>query len=644
MTASRKYLLHAFLNHITEDKDGYIWVAIFDQMVDRYDPQTGNFTHFVPKEANRDQGVIRLYLPPSTPRTFWVANLAGPASLDLDTGEFTYHYRDELSWTDAMLEDSKKRFWIASENGLHLFDRVTEEFETFTEREGLANNLVKSIVEDDQGFLWLGTDNRLSRFDPATRSFKNFTVRDGLPSNRFEESGFFKAESGALFFMTRGGAGWFSFHPSELNEERGAVSMALTQLDIKGEQAGVDGASPLDRAVLFTEEVTLSHDQNELTFHYAGLNAQHPESVEYQYMLEGFDSGWVHGGTQRFVRYNQLPAGEYTFLVRGSETGVDWSAPRSLRVEVLPPWWRTSAAYLLYGLLLIGSVVSIDRFQRRRLLQKAKLREAGLKTQAVEALSREATALAREAEARAQAFEEENKRKEVEIEKAEELRQAHAALETSYEDLQQTHTRLQETQEQLIHAEKMASLGQLTAGIAHEIKNPLNFINNFAQLNTHFIEDIRQYLTYGQYLTYIVMAMIEHSRTGPGERRPVELNQLLDDHVRLAYHGMQSREEGFAVELDCDYDERIGEVEVSPQELGRVFINLLNNAFDAVRERAQIEAGHVPRVHIKTVRREDGIEVQIKDNGVGIPDQVRDRVFQPFFTTKPVGSGSTGLG
>ncbi|NNF58393.1 MAG: SnoaL-like domain-containing protein [Rhodothermaceae bacterium] len=224
---------------------------------------------------------------------------------------------------------------------------------------------------------------------------------------------------------------------------------------------------------------------------------------------------------------------------------------------------------------------------------------------------------------------------------------------------------LEAAQAQLIQKEKMASLGQLTAGIAHEIKNPLNFVNNFAGLSQELITELeeepdsedRQALLadlkanaakieeHGRRADTIVRQMMEHARSGRGERRAVELNALVEEYANLAYHGKRARHPAFQVAFEQELAEDIGEVVVVPQEIGRVLINLLDNAFDAVQERsAGPDDSFVPTVRITTHRLgEGGAEVCIEDNGAGIPEAARARVFEPFFTTKPTGEG-TGLG
>ncbi|WP_317196068.1 ATP-binding protein [Hymenobacter siberiensis] len=242
-------------------------------------------------------------------------------------------------------------------------------------------------------------------------------------------------------------------------------------------------------------------------------------------------------------------------------------------------------------------------------------------------------------------------------------------LQTQRDQLDASLTELRTTQAQLIQAEKMASLGELTAGIAHEIQNPLNFVNNFAEVSAELITeleeeqqkpdrdleleaelltDLKQNLLkisqHGGRAASIVRGMLEHSRTSSGERTPTNLNQLADEYLRLAYHGLRAKDKTFNATLKPDFDPVLPPVEVIAQDLGRVLLNLLSNAFYAVRQRQQRGvAGYAPTVGISTRRVGEKVEIRVRDNGQGIPEAVRAKIFQPFFTTKPTGEG-TGLG
>ncbi|HSB92809.1 MAG TPA: ATP-binding protein [Flavitalea sp.] len=242
-----------------------------------------------------------------------------------------------------------------------------------------------------------------------------------------------------------------------------------------------------------------------------------------------------------------------------------------------------------------------------------------------------------------------------------------AALTLQKEELEKALSDLKSTQSQLIQSEKMASLGELTAGIAHEIQNPLNFINNFSELNGELIDEIKaaidkqdfqevQHLVtdianneqkinhHGKRADAIVKGMLLHSRSSGGNKEPVNINELADEYLRLAYHGLRAKDKSFNATFKTSFDESIKAIRVVPEDLGRVLLNLINNAFYAVTERKkQQPQNYEPTVQVSTRSMGNHVELEVRDNGNGIPDKVLDKIFQPFFTTKPAGQG-TGLG
>ncbi|RMH17135.1 MAG: GHKL domain-containing protein [Gammaproteobacteria bacterium] len=249
----------------------------------------------------------------------------------------------------------------------------------------------------------------------------------------------------------------------------------------------------------------------------------------------------------------------------------------------------------------------------------------------------------------------------------EELEQKRAAIEQTNAALNQSLEELKATQAQLIQAEKMASLGELTAGIAHEIQNPLNFVNNFSEVSKELLEEMKEELEagnledvreiaddvisnlekilhHGKRADSIVKGMLMHSRTSKGEKEATDLNALVDEYLRLAYHGLRAKDKSFNVTLETDYDETIGKVDIIPQEIGRVILNLMTNAFHAATERKnRLQNDFQPKVTIQTKKSAKQILISIADNGGGIPEEISNKIFQPFFTTKPTGQG-TGLG
>jgi two-component system, NtrC family, sensor kinase len=219
----------------------------------------------------------------------------------------------------------------------------------------------------------------------------------------------------------------------------------------------------------------------------------------------------------------------------------------------------------------------------------------------------------------------------------------------------------------LVQSEKMASLGELTAGIAHEIQNPLNFVNNFSEVSIELLQelkeeeaaghkegviaiadDISQNLQkihhHGKRADAIVKGMLEHSRASSGQKELTDINALADEYLRLSYHGLRSKDKSFNAELITNFDERLPKINVIPQDIGRVMLNLFNNAFYAVNQKIKTAGGdYKPEVTVSTLTENGRIIIKVKDNGNGIPDAIKEKIMQPFFTTKPTGEG-TGLG
>jgi signal transduction histidine kinase len=363
----------------------------------------------------------------------------------------------------------------------------------------------------------------------------------------------------------------------------------------------------------------------------------------------------VDAGTRRFAQFSNLPPKSYTFLVRAVNAyGITSAEAASVSFTVLPPLYRTWWAYGFYLILLIAGIVTADRIQRRRVQQK-----------------------------------EREKAREKELAQAREIEKAYQNLEAAHKDLEQAHSNLKSAQDQLVQQEKLASLGQLTAGIAHEIKNPLNFVNNFSEVCVEMIEEAREEIKeinskfkiqnlelsdllddieanlrkiheHGSRADSIVKSMLQHSRGGSGKMEPTDLNALMKEYVNLAFHGMRAGKDPINVDIKMDLDESIGDLPMIAEDFSRVILNLVNNAFDACAERSRStmrdvetqDLASLPKgeksdykatLTIRTKSENGKVLVEIEDNGPGIPDDIKDNILQPFFTTKK-GTSGTGLG
>ncbi len=260
---------------------------------------------------------------------------------------------------------------------------------------------------------------------------------------------------------------------------------------------------------------------------------------------------------------------------------------------------------------------------------------------------------------------------ELRLQKAE-VEKQNEAIAAQRDKLELTLNELKNTQAQLVQREKMASLGELTAGIAHEIQNPLNFVNNFSDVNIELISEMHNEIEKGNYeevkniASYIetnaekinhhgkraeaiVKGMLQHSRLSGGQKEPTDLNALADEYLRLAYHGLRAKNKSFSATIKTEFDDRIGKIDVIPQDIGRVILNLINNAFYAVNEKQNASLinsafhGYEPTVAVSSKKTNGVIQISVTDNGNGVSQKILDKIFQPFFTTKPTGQG-TGLG
>jgi signal transduction histidine kinase len=355
---------------------------------------------------------------------------------------------------------------------------------------------------------------------------------------------------------------------------------------------------------------------NNISFDFGCISTSFGKAVQYQYKLEGYDKNWSELSPKTEASFGNMSEGNYTFHVKALSPFGSWSET-SYSFKVLPPWWRTWWAYTWYALLFVSGVFLFIRWRTKALKQEK-----------------------------------------IQLEQKVTIRTA---------ELNQSLENLKSTQSQLIQSEKMASLGELTAGIAHEIQNPLNFVNNFSEVSNELIDemnaelnkgdieeakaissDIKQNLEkinhHGKRADAIVKGMLQHSSSGTGIKEPTDINKLADEYLRLAYHGLRAKDKSFNATMKTDFDETIGNINIIPQDIGRVILNLITNAFYVVDEKKkQNPTGYEPAVTVSTKIINGKVEIKVADNGKGIPQKVLDKIFQPFFTTKPTGQG-TGLG
>ncbi|MGE5393698.1 MAG: two-component regulator propeller domain-containing protein [Candidatus Saccharibacteria bacterium] len=648
------------INLIEKSRPGYFWIGGHGGLY-LWNISKENFTNYKndPKDEKSLSNTIVLAIKEDNDSNLWVGTAKGLNFLDRKSGAFTRYSLDPTDTTtfgrnivSSILLDKDEKLWVSTwYSGIMLFNKETKDFRNFLpgtnvtciqDRDGTLwagstsglyrfdrkagkflhyedpNSLIRipfvlSMVEDKQKCLWLGTSLGIVKINPqrneTTLYGKNYGVKE-LGYNSI-----YLGRHGELYFGNA--TGYFKFLPNQLTNNIRPPEIHFTNFLLENQIVKAGIHSPLQESLSQVKKIQLHYNQNVFSFEFVAIDYANPKENRHFYMLENYDSDWHPANSERRAYYFNIPPGKYVFRVKAANSYGIW-AEKKVDIEILPPWWRTWWAYCMYALLFIACVIGLARFQRTRLLK-------------------------------------------AETERTRQRELSHA------KEIEKAYTELKATQTQLIQAEKMASLGELTAGIAHEIQNPLNFVNNFSEVNTELIEEMKEELEkgnmdevksiaediagnekkiaqHGKRADSIVKGMLLHSRSSSGIKEPTDINALADEFLRLTYHGLKAKDKSFNATMKSDFDPSIGKINVTAQEMGRVLMNLLNNAFYAVNEKRKLNMdGYEPTVTVSTRKLKDKVEIKVSDNGNGIPQTLLDKVFQPFFTTKPSGEG-TGLG
>ena len=656
-------------NILMRDSEGIIWIAGSNSLI-RFDSKkrTIRYLNLISGLNSLITGVKEV-----SPGKFWISTYPeGLFNLDLSQNTLSnYSVTEGLSDNQitSIFKDSKNRYWITTEKGLNLLDPASEKNTIFSISSGMPANGSYSVLEKDQQ-IYVGTQKGMTVLSESDSLKSGLNDPDWSVHTYDKSLGFnhidFNGNTAAIY----GGQFWWGIVPgisvleeAALKNNSELLPARVTGLDILGKaqyfsdpglientdtiwsenkdtfylrgsfaQLNADRQKGIDWESLSSSNIpinlSLPHNRNYLRFHFGNYLPQYDGDYQYQYILDGVDEKWNPATLVPVSEnYNNISPGHYTFRVSVKKGNGNWSTPSEFHFRIRPPWWFSWWAELIYFIIFIGLLRLWVRYRSLRLLNE----NAWLEQKVAERTE---------------------------------------ALSQSLENLRQT-------QRQLIQAEKMASLGELTAGIAHEIQNPLNFVNNFSEVNTELLEDINKALDEGNTQTAkdflkdiemnmgkitfhgkradaIVKGMLLHSRVSSGQKILTDINVLADEYLRLSYHGLRARDKSFNARFVMDFEEKIGECMLVPQDIGRVLLNLFNNAFYSVAEKKkkseltnpsenEVKEYYEPVVSISTKRNKNSIEIRVRDNGQGIPQKVIDKIYQPFFTTKPAGQG-TGLG
>ena len=528
----------------------------------------------------------------------------------------------------SSVEDPDGTVWLTTQAGITRYKNG--EFDNIDFTSGLPENSLFGFLPDQMGYVWFPSNRGLIRAQKQELNDYLDKKIDKIDWQLYDDGdGMLNRQcvgarhpsmtpDGRLLFVTFGGL--VEVDPQQLKKNTIPPSVKIHTVLFNGEDIGL------------TQNNTFKPGNHRYIFEYSGLSFVAPEKVKFKFKLIGYDKDWISAVGDRKAFYTNIPSGKYTFQVIACNNDDVWNNTGASYSFTIEPFFYETAWFRILSLIILSLMIwLIVKWRTSATRKQNELLEA-------EVASRTS-----------------------------DLNKANLELNQSLENLKST-------QAQLIQSEKMASLGELTAGIAHEIQNPLNFVNNFSELSNELVEelkikndklkiedeevrdllnDISQNLEkinhHGKRAADIVKGMLQHSRTSTGQKEPTDINALADEYLRLAYHGLRAKDKSFNAEFKTDFDPNLPKINVIPQDIGRVLLNLINNAFYSVTEQSklfqssELWKSYQPLVAVSTIKLDDKIQISVKDNGPGIPSSIVDKIFQPFFTTKPTGQG-TGLG
>jgi signal transduction histidine kinase/ligand-binding sensor domain-containing protein len=655
---------------VVRDKSGKIWLAGFTDGVDVYDPVTGNDKHF-DKKAGLSSLIIS-DIKIDQEGYIWLATSTGNIDY-IDPVNYTIRHLNSIrAFTESsfkvLFPDTHGNMWIGTASGLFAVNVKNGTLTAFTSAQGLPGNNVVSVLNRGND-IYAGTKKGISVISPPAgaypwrihtigpadgimeRSTGNFlsdvilrnglylsgdngiTVLDLKPENAVQVSLYvagLRIMDKQKYFIDKSSS---AVHYTDTSWHTdagltGGVDPKQSDYEMQGSLQWDKVAGPANMPV----NLRIPYDENFVQFQFSSVNLARRDSSWYRYRLLGAGDQWSDATPENASRYYvNLKPGRYVFEVSGQNRDLSWSKPQHFNFTILPPWWQTWWARLLELASLVAGVWTIVHYRSRRLLRAKRLLEEKVRQRTMEV-----------------------------TEQKEEIAAQRDDLENTLEELKNTQT-------QLVQREKMASLGELTAGIAHEIQNPLNFVNNFSEINREMLTELKDELKngnveeamaiadnvqqneekinhHGKRADSIVKGMLQHSKASSGDKEATNINALADEYFRLAYHGLRAKDKSFNAELTTHFDKNLPQINVVPQDIGRVLLNLFNNAFYAVHQKQKTtDANYKPEVTVTTFTENGQVIIKVKDNGIGIPEAIKDKIMQPFFTTKPTGEG-TGLG
>lgn len=597
------------------DSRGIIWAGTLLGL-NTFDPETGQFTHYPSKLSDTttisSSVVFQIY--EDRQNRLWFLTPDGLNEFLYEENRFKRFVPDpnttSKNFVKEMVEDKNGDFWITSKNVLYKFDGKTFEEAAFMNSLEASPN---SIIVDRQNNLWIGTSNGLMRIEYNSWNTQVFRVGAGLQGQHFKEGASLIDDTGNLYM---GGINGFNFfNPSDINFENPKIDVALTDFYLfhKKVEPGKNHLNLGD--INYTNQIELRHNENDFSIDYAAMDHNYPGANQYAYILEGQDKDWNYVESQRQATYTNVAPGDYTFKVRATgKNGRISTHIRTLNIHIESPFWDTILFKVILSLSLIGLTYGLYKFRISSIERKKEALTKIVNEQTAELRTEIATRLQTEIE------------------------------------LNDTLRKLETTQTQLIQSEKLAAIGTLTAGIAHEINNPLNYIQGGIQIlkqlkETEGIQSDEELIKSIEIIENVLVNGVDRSSkivknlmlysyngsAGQNEKQEVNLLEIVNTVSSYLQHKLTNE-----VTLELKIEDPFP-IQVFSDKFSQILINLLNNAIDATIESEK------KLITLIAKREEQSFQIIIRNTGATIPPKSKNQIFDPFFTTKDPGKG-TGLG
>lgn len=638
---------------LTEDKRGNIWVGDFlkgmskiktDNSVQRFKSKTNAPTTL---SMNRVKTISQDHSG-----TIWIGTNSGLNKLNTETESITQYFHDpnnvnslSSSFIYSIQQDINENMWIGTNLGLTKYNPKNETFQRFYEEDGLQSNSIYSLQSTNDTTMWIGTTRGIANININDHSIQQINLVEAIKNiSAVPKSHFYDADKNLLFIGNR--EGLFLIDVSKIKQVDVNHKMLLSDFKIFNNAKNDESTS--NRYFNYDKnKFVLTHLDRVAQFTFTDLFWN--ESFQYSYKLSGLSENWLPLDKNMNISLSNLRAGKYELYLK--KEGGDIDSPiiqKMFQLFVKAPWWASRIALIMYAIIVSTIAylfwsLDVKRRDSQRIIEVEKARVEVKQTQ------------------------------------KEQIEKQAQQLKESLIQLKEKNEQIIQTQNKLIQREKLASLGQLTAGIAHEIKNPLNFVNNFSlgtlellkevfdimyqnkdSLPTDDYKEMTQLLIdiennakdislSGDRLDRIVHSMLDHVRDSKDELQETDINELLENNLNLSHHSFKALYQDFFINVSRNYDEILPKIPVYPIELGRAILNIINNALFEMKVVREIRGNNYsPTLHVSTSvisgKNQSSIRICIKDNGRGVPVELKNKIFEPFFSTKPSGEGNSGLG